>query len=288
MKQSIKNLTIIGLIINTFLSIIKIIGGKLGASSALIADGVHSISDSITDFAIIFGVKFWTQKADKDHQYGHEKIEFIVSFCIGLILFIASFEIIEHELTNIYHNHVSTPSLFCAYVAFFSYLVKEFVYRWHKGFALKVKSQALLANAYHHRSDVFSSLVITISILIAVFCPKITFIDTISAVIVAGFIFKSGLDIIIPAFHSLTDKSLSNEDLEKLEKVILSCDNVVSFHKIRSRVNGAKAYLDLHVQVPNELSLYEAHKTSHIVKDKILENFPNLVDVLIHVEPKDD
>lgn len=288
MKQSIKNLTIVGLIINAFLSIIKIVGGKLGASSALIADGIHSISDSITDFAIIFGVKFWTQKADKDHQYGHEKIEFVVSFCIGLVLFLASFEIIEHELTNIYHKNVSTPSLYCAYIAFFSYIVKEIIYRWHKSFALKVKSQALLANAYHHRSDAFSSLVITISILIAVFCPKITFIDTISAVIVAGFIFKSGLDIIIPAFNSLTDKSLSKEELERLEGLVLSCENVLSLHEIRSRTSGEKAYLDLHLQVPNELSLYEAHRTSHIVKDKILENFPCLVDVLIHIEPKDD
>lgn len=288
MKQNIKNLTIIGLIVNLVLSSIKIIGGKLGYSSALVADGIHSISDSITDIAIILGVKHWSKKADKEHQYGHEKIEFIISFCIGLALLLVAFEIIEHELSTIESSNVSIPKIFCIYIAFISFIVKEAIYRWHKNFALKIKSQALLANALHHRSDALSSLIITISIFLSIYLPSIKFLDQISAIIVAGFIFKSGVDIIIPAFHSLTDKSLSDDTIKKLERIVLSCENVISCHDMRSRISGEKAYLDLHIQVPNELSIYEAHKISHIVKDKILENCPNLLDVLIHVEPKDD
>lgn len=288
MKQNVKNLTIIGLLVSVFLSIIKIIGGKVGNSSALIADGIHSISDCITDFMILFSSKYWAKDADREHQYGHGKIEFVVSFCIGIFLILVAVEILIDAAEKIFNNESNIPHIMCFAIAFFSFLAKEGIYRWHNYYAKKINSTAFYANALHHRSDGFSSLIIAFSLFLAIYFPSIKYLDQIAAVIVALFIVKLAIDVLIPSFNSLIDKSLDEKTTQEINDFILSFPDVVGMHGMRSRIAGNGAYLDVHVQVKNEMTIYEAHKVSHKLKAEILKKFPKVLDVLIHIEPEND
>jgi cation diffusion facilitator family transporter len=284
-QQEIKRITLIGLIINLLLTAIKLILGTLGKSQAVIADAFHSLSDVITDITVIIGVKYWIPPADERHPYGHKKIETVVTLIIGILLGFVGFEIILNAIQTIPAAHQNKTLWISAIAPLISIVVKELLYHWTVSTGKKVKSTALLANAWHHRSDALSSIPAFLAVVIASFLPQYSFVDHIGAVIVAIFIFKVTWDIIKPAYMILIDSGASQKEIDEIGRIALGVKGVQCVHKIRTRKISDNYFVDLHVQVDGSLNVVKGHDISEEVKLNLIQKGPNIIDVVIHLEP---
>ncbi|HJO96053.1 MAG TPA: cation diffusion facilitator family transporter [Victivallales bacterium] len=281
----IKVITWWGMIINIFLALLKFILGYIGNSQAVIADGVHSLSDTITDIAIILGVKFWAAPPDTKHPYGHLKIETIVTAFISIVLVIVSVGIAYEAIVTI-KEHKSHSDLWIAVIGpLISIIIKEALYRWNINTGKRIKSSSLIANAWHHRSDAISSLMAVAAVSISLISPNFAFVDNIGAVIVSLFIIKVAWDILSPAISELSDKGASEKIQSKIRKISLEVNNVKSVHAIRTREIGSCIYVDLHVLVDGKLSVEKGHYISDTVQKALIENIPEIIDVIVHIEP---
>jgi cation diffusion facilitator family transporter len=204
--QQIKKITIIGMIVNIFLAIIKIAAGYFGRSQAVLADGVHSLSDLSTDIAIIIGANYWTAPPDASHPHGHRRIETAVSVFIGIILVIVGAGIAYGAANSIITKEGASPDIIAFYAALASIVLKEIIYQITLRTGKKIKSSALIANAWHHRTDALSSIPAAAAVLAAILKPEWWFIDALGALLVSVFIIHASIKIIWPAFNELTDK----------------------------------------------------------------------------------
>lgn len=284
-QRSIKKITIIGLIGNLFLTIIKLFLGVIGNSQAVVADAFHSLSDMATDIAVIIGVKYWDPPADEAHPYGHRKIETVITLIIGIILAFVGMELAINAIRTLPEAHNSGASLIAALGPLISLILKESLYHWTIHVGNRTKSSALLANAWHHRSDAISSIPALIAVIIASFYPEYAFIDHIGAVVVSILIFKVAWDISKPAFVILIDSGANKKEIEEIKKIVLLNTNVVSVHGVRTRKVADNYFVDLHVLVDGSLSVTEGHNISEDVKQNLLKLGPNIIDVIIHLEP---
>lgn len=283
--KKIRKITIFGLIINIFLAIIKIIFGLVGKSSSLVADGFHTISDFITDLAVIFGAKIWTKEADDNYPYGYSRFETIVTFFIIFCLSFVATGIFYNAVTSWIKGEYNHPSFYTFFIALISVIVKEYLYRKTAKASAEINSPAVLSNAWHHRSDAFSSIPVVIVILLCQISPKFAFFDYIGAIIVAFFIYRFVFNMLKNFYEEIMNKTAPRDYIEHLEKIIKSIKCVNSYHCLRTRKFGKGWFIDVHIQVEPNMTVSEGHLVAKCVKDELLKNGQQIFDVLVHIEP---
>ncbi|MEJ2354640.1 MAG: cation diffusion facilitator family transporter [candidate division WOR-3 bacterium] len=283
--RRLKKITWIGLGSNILLSAFKFAVGIIGKSQAVVADAVHSLSDVGTDLAVLFGVKFWSSPADPEHPYGHWRIETLVTSIIGVVLFVTGIEIAYKAITTIEEVHKTGPSLIAISGPLISVILKEILYRWTRTVGREIKSKALVANAWHHRSDVFSSIPVLIAVFLAAIDPRFMIVDHIGACIVSIFIIKVSWDILKESFGELVDVSAPKKDIKRIKDVTMKVAGVKSIHAVRTRKLGPGLHVDLHVLVDGNVTVREGHDISEEVKKELLDTGPNIFDVVVHLEP---
>ncbi|WP_457742204.1 cation diffusion facilitator family transporter [Thermococcus sp.] len=271
----------VSIIGNVLLAVVKLIVGFLYSSIALISDGVHSLSDVVTSVVGYFGIKVASKPPDRDHPFGHSRFEPLVAFLIGEALLIVAYEIGRDSIERLLRGeHIAVNSLMLG-VTVLSILSKEAMFRYSVYIGKKLNSQILIADAYHHRSDVLSS----VAVLIGLGLQKFGFSrgDALAGLIVAIFLVKVSFEIILENVGYLTGKAPSFEICEEIKKRALSVPNVLGIHDLRAHYVGNKLHVELHIEVPPRLSLKEAHDISEEVKRRI-EEIPEVDRVFVHVD----
>jgi len=276
--------TYAGMAINVVIAVLKFIGGVFWHSQALIADAVHSASDLVTDFAVVVGVRYWEAPADEEHPYGHGKIQALVTLFIGMMLAFVAYELGRHAVDGFRAGAGESPGRLAFFVAALSIALKEWLFRWTRAVARRIKSPALEANAWHHRSDALSSIPVAAAVALANFFPSLWWADAAGALVVALFILKVVWDIIHPALQELTDAGIDDKSAA-VKRVAEAVEGVHDVHRCRARRYGAEFQADLHVHVDRNLSIVEAHALGHRVEDAILAAGLDVTDAVIHVEP---
>ena len=280
----VSKVTWVGVAVNLFLSGVKLAFGLLFCSATLIADGVHSLSDLISDAAILIGVRFWSAAPDTNHPYGHGRIETLVTTLIAVLIGVVSFFIAKSAIHQFSHPQ-GTPGLPAAIAAAISIVAKEILFQWTAKKAKKVSSSALYANAWHHRSDALSSIPAFLAILFAYLYPGLTFIDAAGAIIVAAMLFVMSLKLLIPALLQLSDAGATKDMYAKIHTIASSIPGVRDAHAIRSRQIGQGYFIDLHIEVDPMMNVLDAHEISEKVEQEIIKDTPSIVDVVVHIEP---
>lgn len=281
----IRKVTLIGLIGNLLLFGFKLTAGIVGASQAVVADAVHSLSDCTTDVAVFVGAHYWSQPADQSHPYGHGRLETLVTIFIGVILLAAALGLGWNAIETLHEKHQKPPGWIALIAAAVSILCKECIYRWTARAGRRVKSAALTANAWHHRTDALSSVPVVFAVGAAVIVPSWTFLDHVGAILVSLLIFHAALKIIWPGIQELIDSGAPAETSEKIMAIALQNPCVREVHKIRTRYISNSVHVDLHILVDGRLTVSEGHDIAGDVKGRILLEGPDVVDVVVHVEP---
>lgn len=279
-----------GLYVNIVLTLLKLAAGIFGRSSAMIADAFHSFSDFATDIVVLLGFRIIDKPRDKSHDYGHGKAETLTSAIIGSALFIVGLKILWSGLFRVfkfYHGQeIPEPGWIAFFAAIISIISKEWLYRYTVKTGLGINSQAVIANAWHHRSDAFSSIGTMIGIGGAIALgQRWHVLDPAAAVVVSFFIIKTAIFISAAGFNELMEASLSDETENKILNIIRTVPGVNDPHDIKTRRIGNYIAIDIHIEVDKNLSVEEGHDISTRVEDKIKEKFGNGTFISVHIEP---
>ena len=286
-KQA-RKITIAGMVVNLLLSTLKFALGILGHSQAVVADAVHSLSDMGTDLLVLFGIKIWSAPADKRHPYGHQRIETIITLLISLLLALVAFELGLQAIKQLGSGTTAhAPLMFAVFGPLVSIISKEILFRQTRAVGKRIHSTALIANAWHHRSDALSSIPPLFMVGIAAIKPEWAFLDAVGAIIVSLLILKVAWEIAAPALSDLSEQGANEEDIKKIVHLAESVPGVCSTHKLRTRRLGAGWFVDLHVTVEGSLSVHEGHDIATAVQHLLLEKGPSIADVTIHIEPEE-
>jgi cation diffusion facilitator family transporter len=281
-----RRITVAGMGVNLLLSGAKFALGILGHSQAVVADAVHSLSDMLTDVLVLFGIKIWSAPADEQHPYGHQRIETIVTLLISFLLALVAFEIGWGAIQRLGSGPSSQPPLLFAVVGpLVSIIAKELLFRKTRAVGKRIHSSALIANAWHHRSDALSSIPALIAVAMAALFPAWAFLDAVGAVIVALLILKVVWEIASPALSELSERGAADEDVRVITELAESVEGVCSIHRLRTRRLGAGWFVDLHALVDGTLLVREGHDIATQIQHLLLEKGPAVVDVTVHIEP---
>jgi len=259
----------------------------MGGSQAIVADAIHSLSDTTTDVAVLLGVRYWTAPADDKHPYGHWRIETIITMAIGILLAAVAVGISMRAIGTIQTRHQVSPHWIALVGAGASVVLKELLYRWTVRVGQQARSSAVIANAWHHRTDALSSIPAGVAVILARIGPEWAFIDRIGAIIVSGFVLHTAWGIVRRAMSDLLDRGVTPAARARIEEIARSVQGVESVHKIRTRNMGPGTYLDLHVLVNGDLTVREGHDIATDVKHTLLNDGPEILDVVVHLEPSD-
>lgn len=279
----VSSITIIG---NVILSVAKLLAGIVAHSNAMISDAVHSASDVFSTFVVIIGIRLASKKPDKEHPYGHERMECVAAIILAIVLFITGLGIGMDALKNILNGNYSNlqvPGILALIAAIVSIVSKEGMYWYTRYNAKKIDSSALMADAWHHRSDAFSS----IGALIGIIGARLGFpiMDSIASLVIFVFIVKAAFDIFKEAMNKMVDHSCD----EKTEKQIYDCvvknENVLGVDLLQTRIFGNKIYVDVEIRADASCTLQEAHSIAEAVHDDIEQNFPKVKHIMVHVNP---
>jgi len=286
-EAEVRKVTWVGLLINITLACIKFAAGYFGRSQALIADAIHSLTDTTTDLAVIAGSHFWSRPPDESHPYGHRRLETLVTVFIGLMLAAAGIGI-GWDAVSALHEKVSTPPGWIALVAaMVSILTKEILYRWTAASGKKIKSPALAANAWHHRTDAISSIPVLIAVGGALIFPSWSFLDLVGAIVVSIFVMYASLKIIWPGISELVDAAAPRDIQKKIVKIACNNPGVHEVHKVRTRYISTSILVDMHIVVDGSISVREGHAIADEVENQIINSISNVLGVVIHVDPSD-
>lgn len=285
-KKIIQKTTIVGAVINLFLAIIKIIIGYIGNSSALVADGVHSLSDLLSDFFIWYAAKKAAEKPDKEHPYGHEKFESIATLGVSVFLIFIGAGIIFNGFNNLFLPNQLTYTKWLLAITIISIISKELLYWYSLLMAKKIKSEVLRANAWHHRTDSLSSIIVLISIFMTT--KGYPYLEVIASIIIGFMIIFIAFKLGINTIKDLVDTSIEEKDIKKIEKTLYEIDGIKDIHCLRTRRSGAKISADVHIQVSPFISVSEGHLISIYAEKKMKELIEELKDITIHIDPEDD
>ena len=282
-KVAIK-VSIISIILNCLLTLIKFISGVISKSSAMISDSVHSLSDVLSTFVVIIGVKISNKKADSDHPYGHERIECVSAIILSGMLFIIGALIGINGIKNVTNSsNLVMPGVLALIASIISIISKEAMYQYTIRVSKKINSAALKADAWHHRSDALSSIGSFIGILGSRLGFKI--FDPLASVIISLCIIKVSIDIFKDAIDKMVDKSCDKEVIDKVISVIEKNESVKNIDDIKTRQFGNKAYVDVEISVDENLLLKDAHKVAEEIHNSV-ENEINIVKhCMVHVNP---
>ncbi|MEJ2657695.1 MAG: cation diffusion facilitator family transporter [Desulfobacterales bacterium] len=281
-----KKVTFAGVLVNTFLILLKLIAGIVGKSQALIADAVHSFSDLFTDAVVLIGLKISNKPPDKTHHFGHARLETLASTIVGIALIGTALYIgIDASLT-IYHHTEYHPTILALFAAGVSVLFKEILYHYTKYIARRIKSQLILANAWHHRSDALSSVAVFVGIAGTQINPSWHILDAYAALLVSFFVVKVGLEILRDALREFVDTAPPPEVIHKIKQCALSVDSVVDMHDLRVRTSGGLYQMEIHIVVDGRLTVSEGHKIAKTVESCLVEDVGNFSRIIIHVDPE--
>ncbi len=289
-EKGIYKVTIVGSIVNFLLLVFKFFAGIAGHSAAMLADAVHSLSDFITDIVVIVFVRIAGKPEDKGHDYGHGKYETLATAIIGLLLLCVGFGIFWNGASSIYTflrgGQLESPGVVALVAALVSIVSKEILYQYTVVQGKKLNSQAVVANAWHHRSDALSSIGTAIGIGGAILLgDHWRVLDPIAAVVVSFFIMKVSVQLLIPCVDELLEKSLPDDVEKEIEQTVLSFPGVSQPHHLRTRRIGNYYAIELHVRMDGKITLEEAHSTATAIENKLKEMFGKGTHVGIHVEP---
>ena len=290
-EKEIYKVTLVGSAGNVALLIFKFIAGVMGHSSAMIADAVHSLSDFITDVIVLAFVHVSAKPQDKDHDYGHGKYETFATFIIGLALIAAATGIIVSGVTKLIDwaggKQLAAPGWLALAAAIISIIVKEVLYRYTVILGKRLDSQALVANAWHHRSDAFSSIGTMVGIGGAILLGnRWTVLDPLASVLVGGMLVKVAINLLHSSVGELTESSLSSDIEKEIEEIICSFPDVSEPHNLRTRRIGNRFAIEAHVRMDGNLSLTAAHDRATAIEQSIRQRFGKQTHVTIHMEPK--
>ena len=277
----------VGAAVNVFQTLIKISFGILGQSAALIADGIHSLSDLLSDLLVIIAVRLGSREADHEHPYGHRRFETIATVILGVSL-IAIGGTISWSVMNRMANpeHLPVPNVLGMGVAAASILVNECLYHYTKRIAKKTRSKLLMANAWHQRSDAISSIVVLFGIGAVILGYPLA--DAIAAIVVALMVAKIGLGLVLESIKELVDTSLPPKLISEIRKAIMTIDGVEGIHLLRTRQMGEDALIDAHIVVDPRITVSEGHSIGDTVRDELISRFDDVMDVLVHIDPEND
>ena len=275
--------TIIG---NVVLSVIKLLAGIIAHSSAMISDAVHSASDVFSTFVVIIGIKLASKKPDKEHPYGHERMECVAAIVLAMVLFITGLGIGLEAVKNIIHGNygdLQVPGVLALIAAIVSIVSKEAMYWYTRHYAKKIDSSALMADAWHHRSDAFSS----IGALIGIGASRLGYpvMDSIASLVIFVFIVKAAFDIFKDAIDKMVDHSCDEEIEKQIYECVMKNENVLGIDLLQTRVFGNKIYVDVEIQADASYTLQKAHDIAEAVHDDIEESFPKVKHIMVHVNP---
>ncbi len=281
-----RKVTLIGAFIDAVLGFGKIIIGTLSASTALVADGIHSLSDLGTDFIVLFAAKHSSRGADEAHPYGHARIETATTVALGSTLILVAFGIAWHAIERLFSKDYQMPGELALIAALISVVAKESIYHYTMHVAKQLKSKMLEANAWHSRSDAISSVIVVVGILGTM--AGIEYLDAIAAIGVAYIIAKIGWRLSWQSVQELVDTGLNQEATDKIRQTISSISGVVDLHYLRTRSMGSDVLVDVHIQVGRNLSVSEGHQISENVRWQLIQEMEDISDVLVHIDPEDD
>lgn len=287
-EKIVRKVTWVGLWANLFLAGFKFIAGIIGKSQALVADAIHSLTDLTTDIALIAGSHYWSRPPDDDHPYGHKRLETLVTVFIGVVLVAAGIGIGWKAISTLQQKHAAPPGWIAVLAAFVSIICKEAIYRWTAITGKRVKSPALAANAWHHRTDALSSLPVLAAVAGAKAFPSWSFLDHLGAAVVSIFILHASIKIIWPAVSELIDAGVPSETRKKIKAMALENEDVLQVHDIRTRYISSSIQVDLHIVVDGFITVREGHVVADDVRDRIIEEIPEVLDVIVHVDPPEN
>ena len=278
--------SVISIVINIALSLLKLLAGVLASSGAMISDAVHSASDVFSTFVVIVGVKLAEAKPDKEHPYGHERMECVASVLLAAVLAATGIGIGLKGTEKIVYSaneEIAVPGTFALAAAVISIIAKELMFRYTKKAAKRIDSGALLADAWHHRSDALSSVGSFAGILGARLGMPV--LDPLASVIICVFIVKAAADIFRDAIDKMVDKSCPDDVIEQMREVIMQTDGVLGIDEFKTRLFGSKIYVEVEILMDSEKTLVEAHETAEEVHDSIESHFTNVKHCMVHVNP---
>ena len=276
--------------VNIALSVFKLMAGIIGHSTAMVSDAVHSASDVFSTVVVIIGVRISNRESDKNHPYGHERLENVASVILATVLAVTGLGIGYNGLHTILSgaegNGIVIPSAIPLFVALLSIAAKEGMYWYTIHAAQRIHSDALKADAWHHRSDALSS----VGSFIGIFGAKIGYpvLDPVASVVICGFILKAAIDIFLEATSKMTDEACDDRVVEAIRGVALRQQGVIQLDDIKTRLFGNKVYVDIEICVDGNMTLREAHRIAERVHEQVEENFPNVKHCMVHVNPDDE
>lgn len=274
------------IIANLILSVFKLIIGFIGNSSAMISDAIHSASDVFSTIVVMIGIKMAAKESDKEHPYGHEKMECVAAIVLAIVLFITGLGIGVEAFRTIFsgnYENLEIPGILALIAAVISILVKEGMYWYTRYFARKINSGALMADAWHHRSDALSS----VGALVGIFGARHGFVvmDSAASLVIFVFIAKAAYDIFMDAIDKMIDRSCDENTQKKIYECILETENVLGIDLLQTRIFGNKIYVDAEIEVDGDVTLNEAHDISESVHQRIEEKFDMVKHIMVHVNP---
>ena len=277
----------VSILVNVVLSLFKLLAGILAHSGAMISDAVHSASDVFSTFIVMIGVHVSSKKSDKEHQYGHERMECVSSIILAVLLFLTGLAIGVSGAQKIFQGSGSAalaiPGRLALIAAIVSIGIKEWMFWYTRAGAKKINSGALMADAWHHRSDALSS----IGSFIGIFGARMGYpiMDPLASIVICFFIGKAAYDIFKDAMDKMVDRSCDEKTQEKMRKVVLEQEGVFRIDAMRTRLFGAKMYVDLEIAADGNLSLSESHQIAETVHRAIENNFQEVKHCMVHVNP---
>lgn len=285
--------TLVGSVVNIILTVFKIFAGVLGRSTAMIADGIHSLSDLLSDIVVIVFVKISAKGRDKDHDYGHGKFETFATLIISLMLIVVAVNLMSGGINKIRQildgGEVSSPGMIALWAAVASIVLKEILYRYTIIQGRALNSPMMIANAWHHRSDAFSSVGSLLGIAGAIFLgDKFVILDPITGCVISIFILVMAVKMSVPAIKELLDVSLPDDVEEKIEATAKSVKGVVDLHELKTRREGPGIIMEGHLVLDSDISLKEAHNISKKVEESLRKEFGPETQISLHLEPEDD
>jgi len=282
-----RKVTLIGSVIDLLLGVAKIVAGYIGNSQALIADGIHSLSDLATDGVVLFAMKHGSREADEKHPYGHARIETLATITLGVALIGIAVGIAWDAILRLRHPELLMhPGWLALVVASISIVSKEAIYHYTLHVAKKWNSGLLRANAWHSRSDAISSVIVVIGVLGSM--SGLHYLDAVAAIGVALMVAWVGGKLAWHSAQELIDTAMEPEQVEQIRHSIQSVDGVQALHMLRTRRMGDSGLVDVHILVDSRISVSEGHRISETVRAQIMRNVSAVTDVMVHIDPEDD
>ncbi len=285
-RQIAVRVSVVGVAVNLILTLFKLIAGIVASSAAMLSDAVHSASDVFSTIIVIIGVNISAKESDTEHPYGHERIEAVAAMLLSVVLFATGAMIGVGGIRSILIGSATAleaPGVLATVAAVVSIAVKEWMYWYTRAAAKKVNSTALMASAWHHRSDAFSSVGALIGIAGAQLGYRI--LDPIASLVICVFIIKAAYDIFMDAVNKLVDRACDEETEQRMREVILSQKGILGIDMLDTRLFGSKIYVDTEIRAAGDLSLNESHQIAEAVHESIEKEFGTVKHCMVHVNP---